>query len=74
MHVSTVHGVVFDVLCFGPRVLVSRTSSLLRHEPVAQRADAGDVDLDDVAGLQIRRGAVGAHPDHVARREREVFR
>jgi len=33
----------------------------------AQGADAGDVNLDDVAGLQIGRGAVGAHPDHVAR-------
>ena len=44
------------------------------NEFIAQGADAGDLDLDDVTGLQVRRGAVGAHPDHVARPQREIFR
>ena len=46
----------------------------LRDEPVAQGADAGDLDLDHVARLDVGRGAVGAHPDHVARPQREIFR
>ena len=41
-------------------------------ERVAQHADAGDLDLDHVAGLQVRRGAVRAHPDDVAGVEGEV--
>src|ERR1700756_2397376 len=47
--------------------------SRLGHEPVPQRAYPRDVDLDDIAGLQIRRSAVGSHPDHVARPEREIL-
>src|ERR1700742_774297 len=46
--------------------------SLLPGEPVAQRADAGDVDLDDITRFQVRRGAVRAHPDYVARPQREI--
>src|SRR2546426_9152117 len=56
-----------------PAMTKERASDLLPHEPVPQRADARDVDLDDVASLQVGRGAVGAHPDHVARRQREIF-
>src|SRR5215211_5208679 len=55
----------------------SKKLALLRpflgDKAVAQSADTGDVDLDDVAGLQIGRAAVGAHPDHVARPQRKVF-
>src|SRR5437764_3405316 len=48
--------------------------TIFRDEAVAQSTDAGDLDLDDVAVLQIRRRAVGAHPDHVARPQRKIFR
>src|SRR5216683_3840924 len=41
-------------------------------EGVAQRADAGDLDFDRIARLQIWRGAVGPHPDDVAGIEREI--
>src|SRR6266516_191712 len=56
-----------------PAMTKERASNLLRHEPVSQRPDPRNVDLDDVAGLQVGRGAVGAHPDHVARPQREIF-
>src|SRR5205823_13100962 len=46
----------------------------LFDKPVAQGADAGDLDLDDVAGFDVGRGAIGAHPDHVARPQRKIFR
>src|SRR6516162_8261384 len=47
--------------------------SLFGYEAIAERADAGDLDFDHVAGFDIRRRAVGAHPDHVARPQREIF-
>jgi ABC-type antimicrobial peptide transport system permease subunit len=36
----------------------SPISDLLRNEPIAPGADAGDADLEDVTGLEIRRGAL----------------
>ena len=44
------------------------------HHRVAQDADAGDLDLDRVAVLDVFRGALGAHPHHVARVERHILR
>ena len=48
--------------------------SRFRDKTVAQGADAGDIDLDHVARLDVGRCAVGSHPDHVARPQREIFR
>src|SRR4029077_14882426 len=46
----------------------------LAHERVRKRADAGDLDLADVAVLQVLRAALGAHPNDVAGIERQVLR
>src|SRR6516164_5070913 len=49
-------------------------SSLLGHEAVAQGSDPRNFNLDHVASLEVWRGAVSAHPDHIARPQREIFR
>ena len=46
--------------------------SVLPHDRIAQRADAADLDLADIAVLHVRGGALGAHPHHVARIQRQV--
>ena len=43
---------------------------MFRHHAVAQHADAADLDLDRIAGLDALRQFVGAEPDHVAGRQR----
>src|SRR5258705_3603601 len=45
----------------------------LPDDRVAQHADARHLDLDHVTVLHVLGRAVGAHPQHVARIEREVL-
>src|SRR5262245_16133577 len=48
-------------------------ASALSHDRIAQDADVRDLDLHDVAVLDVLRRAVRAHPEHVARVERQVL-
>src|SRR5882724_9315492 len=66
----------FSMIFFGKPVptLPDHALSPFGDEAIAQGTDPSDVDLDDVAGLEVRRGAVGAHPDHVARPQCEILR
>src|SRR4029453_8020858 len=43
---------------------------LLGDHVVSEHADAADLDLDDVARDHVTVGALGAHPEHVARMKR----
>src|SRR5689334_8399628 len=58
-----------------PRSLLGRmcvSGPCLRDERVAERCEAGDLHLDDIAGFEIGRAAVRTHPDHVAGIERKI--
>src|SRR5215472_136486 len=48
--------------------------SALPHDWVAQRADAADLDLADIAVLHVLGSALGAHPQHVAGIQRQIAR
>src|SRR5689334_20463795 len=48
--------------------------SVLPHDGVAQRTDAGDLDFAHIAVLHILGGTFGSHPQHVTRIKREVPR
>src|SRR5690242_15403822 len=48
--------------------------SALPHDRVAQGADAGDLDLADIAMLHVLGGTFGAHPQHVTRIQGQIPR
>src|SRR4051812_47040412 len=48
--------------------------SALPHYRIAQRADAGDLDLANIAMLHVCGRALSAHPQHIARIQRKIAR
>src|SRR5580692_7560795 len=53
--------------------MTSRHASFFEHDRVRELADAGDLDLAGLARPHVLGHAVGAHPDHVAGMDGDVF-
>src|SRR6516162_2990069 len=53
--------------------LIATGSAAGAHHRVPERADAGDLDLTNVAVLEVFGGAFGAHPHDIAGIERQVL-